>query len=113
MSRTSSGSMLRAGCVAVALGAGFASPVAFAQRHGHFIGETVVVAPPPAQAETRGHPPHRGYLYVNGYWKWADGRHVWVPGHWTAPRRGYYWRPHIWVHERHGWRMREGYWARR
>jgi hypothetical protein len=114
MSSTSSGFALRVGCIAaVALGAGLAAPDALAHRHGHFIGETVVVAPPPAQVEVIGDPPHRGYVYEKGYWRWVDGRHVWVRGHWMAPRPGYYWEPHIWVHEGNGWRMREGYWARR
>ena len=111
MNKTSSGSLLRAGCVAVALAAGLASPMAFAR--GHFIGETVVVAPPVPQVEVMGDPPQPGYIWEGGYWNWVDGRHVWVGGHWVAPRRGYYWEPHVWVHEGNGWRMREGYWARR
>jgi hypothetical protein len=113
MNRTLSGSMLRAGCVAAALAGGLAAPGAFAQRHGHYIGGIVVVAPPQPQVEVRGEPPRRGDVYENGYWRWVDGRHVWVPGHWMAPRRGYNWEPHVWVREGKGWRMREGYWARR
>ena len=105
-------STLRFAVTAAALAAGLASP-AFAQRHGHFIGETVVVAPPVAQVEVMGDAPHPGYIYENGYWNWENGRHVWVAGRWEAPRRGYYWEPHVWVHEGNGWRMREGYWARR
>ncbi len=116
MNNTSSGprrSTWRLCCAAIALAAGLASPMAFAQRHGHFIGETVVVAPPVAQAEVIGEAPHPGYIWTSGYWSWVDGRHVWVGGHWVEPRRGYYWEPHVWVHEGNGWRMREGYWARR
>jgi len=113
MIKTSSGSLLRGGCAALALVAGLASPMAFAHRPVHYIGETVIVEPPPPRVEVMGDPPHHGYIYVNGYWRWVDGHHVWVPGHWTAPRRGYYWQPHIWVHEGNGWRLREGYWARR
>jgi hypothetical protein len=104
-------SSLRAGLAVAALAAGLASPLAFAR--GHFIGETVIVAPPLAQVEVMGEPPHRGYIYENGYWNWDGGRHVWIAGHWMAPRRGYYREPHVWVHEGNGWRMREGYWARR
>jgi len=113
MNNTSSGSPLRAGWIAAALAAGLASPLAFAQRHGHYIGETVVVAPPPPRVEVIGVAPHPGWVWERGYWNWVDGRHVWVGGHWVAPRRGYDWQPHVWVHERRGWRMREGYWVRR
>jgi len=113
MIKTSPGSLRRGGCAALALVAGLASPMAFAHRHVHYIGETVIVEPPPPRVEVRGEPPHHGDVFVDGYWKWVDGHHVWVPGHWTAPRRGYYWQPQIWVHEGNGWRLREGYWARR
>jgi hypothetical protein len=40
-------SSLRAGLAVAALAAGLASPLAFAR--GHFVGETVIVAPPVAQ----------------------------------------------------------------
>ena len=62
--------------------------MAFAQRHGHFIGETVVVAPPVAQVEVMGDPPQPGYIWESGYWNWVDGRHVWVrrPLDGAAPR---------------------------
>ena len=112
MNKTTSGSLLRTACVAVALAAGLASPMAFAQRHGHYVGGVVVVEPPAPQVEVMGDPPHRGYIYERGYWNWVDGRHVWVGGHWVAPRRGYRWEPHVWVHEGRGWRLREGYWVR-
>ena len=98
----------------IAASASLVSPAVYAQvRHGHFIGDAVVVQPPVPQVEVIGVAPHPGYIYQNGYWNWAGGKHVWVGGRWNAPRRGYYWEPHVWVHEGSGWRMREGYWARR
>jgi hypothetical protein len=102
----------RAGlAVLILAAAGFTVPAAVAQRH--VIGDAVAVQPPAPRVEAIGAAPHPGYVFDRGYWKWADGRHVWVPGHWQPPRRGYHWVPTIWVHEGNGWRMREGYWARR
>ncbi len=116
MNSTSPGtrrSALHAGAAAVAIAAGLASPLAFADRHGQFVGETIIVAPPVAQVEVMGDLPHPGDIDESGYWNWEGGRPVWVAGHWMAPRRGDYWEPHVWVHEGNGWRIREGYWARR
>jgi hypothetical protein len=105
-------STLRLLGAAAALACGAAAPVAFADR-GRFVGETVVVAPPPPRPEPIGEAPHPGWVYEKGWWDWHRGKHVWVPGHWKAPRRGYRWVPHLWVREGRGWRLREGHWARR
>lgn len=78
-----------------------------------FVGEVVLDAPPPAQAEVIGVAPTPGYVWISGYWNWVGGRHTWVAGHWAPPRAGYYWVPHVWIHTGAGWHLREGHWARR
>jgi hypothetical protein len=79
-----------------------------------YVGETVMVAPPPPQEEVIGVAPAPGYIWFGGYWGWEGGRHVWVAGHWAAGRPGYYWAPHHWVQTRDGgWRLAAGHWVRR
>lgn len=96
------------GALAFTLGGCVVEPI-----QPRFVGEVVLNAPPPAQAEVIGVAPVPGYVWIGGYWNWVGGRHVWVSGHWAAPRSGYYWVPHVWVHTGVGWHLREGYWARR
>jgi hypothetical protein len=79
-----------------------------------YVGETVMVAPPPPRVEVMGVAPAPGYVWFGGYWGWEGGRHVWVAGHWAAGRPGYYWVPHRWVPARGGgWRLAAGHWAAR
>jgi hypothetical protein len=78
-----------------------------------YVGDTVMVAPPPPQAEVFGAAPAPGYIWMGGYWGWAGGRHVWVAGHWAPGRPGYHWVGHHWVHRDGGWRLAEGRWERR
>lgn len=79
-----------------------------------YVGETVMVAPPPPQPEVIGVAPAPGYFWIGGYWGWEGGRHVWLAGHWEPGRPGYYWVPHRWVPARGGgWRLAAGHWARR
>jgi hypothetical protein len=79
-----------------------------------YVGDTVMVAPPPPQQEVIGVAPAPGYVWIGGYWGWQGGRHVWMAGHWDAGRPGYRWAPHHWVQVRGGgWRLAEGHWERR
>jgi WXXGXW repeat (2 copies) len=72
----------------------------------------IVVAPPAPVVEVRPAIPAPGYVWMDGYWNWEGGRHVWIPGRWVAPHPGYHWVGHHWVHERGGWRLEEGHWVR-
>ena len=76
-------------------------------------GGPVLVAPPPLQQEYIGVAPIPGQIWINGYWGWGGGRHVWVPGRWDPPRPGFGYVPHAWVREGGGWRQNPGYWRRR
>jgi hypothetical protein len=40
---------------------------------------------PPLIIETPGRPPHRGWVWIPGHWRWSYRHHywVWVRGHWT------------------------------
>lgn len=76
-------------------------------------GEVIAVAPPPAQVEVVGVAPGPGYFWINGYWGWAGGRHVWTAGHWEGHRPGYAWVPYQWHREGSGWRAEHGRWERR
>jgi hypothetical protein len=106
----------RRGLAIAALGGALALSLggcAVVPAHPRFVGEVVLDAPPPAQAEVIGVAPAPGYVWIGGYWNWVGGRHTWVTGHWAPPRAGYYWVPHVWIHTGAGWHLREGHWARR
>jgi hypothetical protein len=79
-----------------------------------YVGDTVMLAPPPPHSEVIGVAPAPGYFWIGGYWGWEGGRHVWRAGHWEPRRAGYHWVPNRWVAVRGGgWRLAEGHWARR
>jgi len=65
-------------------------------------GEIIVqTAPPPLRFEHRGPRPGHEYVWLNGYWVFRDGHHVWIAGHWDRPPHG----RRVWVEprwERHG-----------
>lgn len=75
-------------------------------------GGVVTVAPPPPQVEVVGVAPFPGAIWINGWWGWRGGRHVWIAGRWEAPRPGYRWEPHMWQREGNGWREYGGRWVR-
>ncbi len=45
----------------------------------------VTAAPPPLRMEKAPARPAAGYLWVAGYWTWAERAYVWVPGVWMPP----------------------------
>jgi hypothetical protein len=66
------------------------------------IARTIVVdVAPPAQRFEVVPVEHSGYVWVQGYWAWKGGRHVWVPGHSVKARHGYSWSSAHWE-ERNG-----------
>jgi hypothetical protein len=71
----------------------------------------VRVGPPAPVVEHYGRAPHRGNVWIAGYYRWNAGRYVWVPGYWTAPPRPHaVWIPHRWVHRHGGWVLVGGRW---
>ncbi len=63
---------------------------------------TVHVRPPAPYQEVVGLAPAPGYVWVDGYWAWQGGQHVWVRGRWMAPPHP----GHVWI--RSGWTLRGG-----
>jgi opacity protein-like surface antigen len=69
------------------------------------------VGPPAPIIETRGAPPDRGYVWINGYHRYEGGQYVWTAGRWDRPpHEGQRWVAHRWVHRGDHWEMREGHW---
>jgi hypothetical protein len=74
--------------------------------------EIVVSAPPPPpQPEVIFERPTPVHVWIQGHWRWREGRHMWIPGRWEVPPR----QNAIWVSAR--WEMRgnhyvfvEGFW---
>jgi YXWGXW repeat-containing protein len=59
-------------------------------------------APPPVRVEHHGRRPGHGYVWLNGYWIFRQGRYEWISGRWALPPRG----RHVWVAPR--WERRGG-----
>ncbi|WMW79346.1 YXWGXW repeat-containing protein [Undibacterium cyanobacteriorum] len=70
-------------------------------------------APPPPMQEVITVAPAPGYLWVNGFWYWEGGRHVWRAGYWAPPRVGFTWFPHRWERVGVHWHFRPGHWRHR
>ena len=73
----------------------------------------VRVAPPAPIVEEQTVPPHRGYVWRSGYYRWHGHRYVWTRGRWVRPPYVHaVWNSGVWTHERHGWHWVPGHWAR-
>ena len=71
----------------------------------------VRVAPPAPIVEVHDHPPHEGWVWIDGYHRWDGHRYVWVHGHWVRPPHpGAVWVAHRWEHRGDGWVLVEGHW---
>ncbi len=72
----------------------------------------VVVAPPPPRREYHRPPcPGVGFVWIDGYWAWHGGRHVWIGGRWDRPPHGRrHWVAPRWEHRGHGYIFIEGCW---
>lgn len=74
----------------------------------------VRVGPPAPIVERYGPPPHRGYVWVGGYYRWVGARYVWTRGYWVRPPRPYaVWIPAHWVQRPGGWVLIRGHWRYR
>ena len=75
------------------------------------VGVVVRVGPPAPIVEHHDPPPHRGYVWVDGYHRWDSDHYIWVHGHWAnPPHPGAVWVPHHWAHRHGGWVLVEGHW---
>ena len=93
--------------LAAALGFALALP-AFATE---YIVRDVTVAPPAAIVETA--PPAReGYVWVPGYYDYAQNEHHWRKGHWVQARKGYTYVAPRWVEEGGRWNLAQENWVR-
>ena len=94
--------------VVLAISATIVSRTAHAQ-----ISVNITIAPPELPVYDQPPLPGPGYLWIPGYWAWADpDGYYWVPGYWEEPPTvGLLWTPGYW-----GWRdgyyaWNEGYWG--
>jgi hypothetical protein len=92
--------------VAISIGAAVTSPAYAASV------DISISTPPPAVLVEPVPPPHKGYVWVPGYWRWNGVSHVWVKGHSVAVRRGYHYVPEQWVEGNGRWTFHPGHWAR-
>ena len=69
------------------------------------------IAPPIAQVETIPMVPYAGAIWINGFWDWDGGRHVWRAGHYEHGRPGYDFHQPTWAHAPDGrWHLDRGGW---
>src|SRR5256884_218962 len=77
-----------------------------------FVGVSVDIAPPALPVYVQPPCPAAGYLWVPGYWAWADDGYYWVPGTWAlAPTVGFLWTPGYWGWESGAYLWHGGYWG--
>src|SRR5881394_2037017 len=77
-----------------------------------FVGVSVDIAPPALPVYVQPPCPAAGYLWVPGYWAWADDDYYWVPGTWAqAPSVGFLWTPGYWGWEGGAYLWHGGYWG--
>ena len=77
-------------------------------------GEIYSTVPPPApQTEVVGPAPYGDAVYINGYWGWEGGRHIWHGGHYVHGRPGYVYEPHRWEPRGGRYVQVPGRWRRR
>lgn len=73
---------------------------------------SITVAPPALPVYVQPPCPADGYIWIPGYWAWADGDYYWVPGTWVlAPEPGLLWTPGYWAWEGVQFVFHEGYWG--
>ena len=76
------------------------------------VGISVRIGPPALPVYVQPVCPAEGYIWVPGFWAYADGGYYWVPGTWVLPPEpGFLWTPGYW-----GWGdgfyvWHAGYWG--
>lgn len=67
--------------------------------------------PPRDRVEIRTVAPGRGYVWVQGYYRWTGSGYDWAPGRWESVSAGHRsWSAGRWRHTRQGWYWQEGRW---
>jgi hypothetical protein len=75
-------------------------------------GVSITIGPPPLPVYSQPLCPAEGYIWVPGYWAYADGDYYWVPGTWVmAPEVGLLWTPGYWAWNGAGFIFNQGYWG--
>ena len=83
------------------------SAASFAQ-----ISISVAFAPPALPVYEQPLVPGDGYLWIPGYWAYADDDYYWVPGTWVMPpQAGLLWTPGYWGWGDNGYVFNDGYWG--
>jgi WXXGXW repeat (2 copies) len=78
------------------------------------IGISISLAPPELPTYEQPLCPGDGYLWIPGYWAYADADtgYYWVPGAWVmAPEPNFLWTPGYWGWGGNGYAFNEGYWG--
>src|SRR6202140_690006 len=79
---------------------------------GVLIGVSVNIAPPALPVYVQPPCPEPGYIWIPGYWAWADEDYYWVPGTWAlAPSVGLLWTPGYWGWQSGVYLWNGGYWG--
>ncbi len=79
---------------------------------GVLIGVSVNIAPPVLPVYVQPPCPSPGYIWIPGYWAWADEGYYWIPGTWAlAPSVGLLWTPGYWGWESGAYLWHGGYWG--
>ena len=79
-----------------------------------YVSISVGIAPPALPYYVQPACPTPGYIWVPGYWAYADFGYYWVPGVWVAPPRvGLYWTPGYWGYNGGSYMFNSGYWGPR
>ncbi|HEV3419336.1 MAG TPA: hypothetical protein VG075_03435 [Candidatus Acidoferrum sp.] len=93
----------------LALGVLAISAASFAQIG---VGVSITIAPPDLPVYEQPVCPGDDYIWIPGYWAYADDDYYWVPGTWVmAPEVGFLWTPGYWAFEENRYFFHEGYWG--
>jgi len=76
------------------------------------VGVSITIAPPDLPVYEQPVCPGDDYIWIPGYWAYADDDYYWVPGTWVmAPEVGFLWTPGYWAFEENRYFFHEGYWG--
>lgn len=76
------------------------------------VGISVRIGPPALPVYAQPVCPGEGYIWVPGYWAYADGGYYWVPGTWVIPpEAGLLWTPGYWGFGENVYVWHPGYWG--
>jgi len=76
------------------------------------VGVSVRIGPPLLPVYEQPLCPGEGYIWVPGYWAYADDDYYWVPGTWVLPpEEGLLWTPGYWAWQDSVYVWYAGYWG--